>query len=76
MIIKTSFLCLYMFMLFLSVQSHFHRNRIKSSGPNKDDQQQEEHPLKIRVNVLMKHRMGLPVSPSNTQVYSSLCAKC
>lgn len=63
--------------VFLSVQSHFHKRRVKSSGPSKDEKQQEDHPLKVRVKVLMKHRMSRPCdSPSNAKVCKGLCRKC
>lgn len=59
--------------VFLSVQSHFQKHRIKSSGPRNDGQRPGDHPLKTRVNALMKHRMSRPsVSPSNTKVRKGL----
>lgn len=62
--------------LFLSVQSHFHKHRIKPSG-SQDEKQQEDHPLKMRVNALMKHRRCRPcVSPSNTKVWKAHCGRC
>ncbi|CAG06140.1 unnamed protein product [Tetraodon nigroviridis] len=53
---------------FLS-KSHPHTPRMRSCDPRKDDGPEEDHPLKVRVKALMKHRMGRPrVPPSDTKV--------